>query len=65
MENRKKEFVKYVNAAEDLAAAVKDNIQHGAKITPETMVALNDFTIASNAVKDMTDVIIKDEPKQH
>jgi len=47
----------YVNAATDLAEALKDNIQHGNKITDATILKLNEFRIAANAIADLTEQI--------
>lgn len=44
---------KYVNAATDLAESVKRNIQHGGQIDNETVLKLNAFRIAANAVEFM------------
>lgn len=52
-------LARYVNAATDLAEAVKENIQHGGKITDATVLKLNEFRIAANAVQDMTDELEK------
>lgn len=65
MTEGKSAFITYVNAAEDLAQAIKENIQHGGKILPETVAALNRFIIASNTVKDMTDEIKRTEQIKH
>jgi len=52
-------LARYVNAATDLAEAVKENIQHGGKITDTTVLKLNEFRIAANAVQDMTEELEK------
>jgi hypothetical protein len=46
-------FQNYVNAASDLAEAVKDNIQHEGIVTDETVLKLNAFIIASNEIADL------------
>lgn len=51
----KKAFVRYVDAAADLADCIKRNIQKDSTIDDKTVLALNEFIIASNAVKDLTD----------
>lgn len=53
----------YVNAATDLAEAVKENIQHGGKITDATVLKLNAFRIAANAVSDMTNDLNEESKK--
>ena len=45
-------FQKYVDAAADLAEAVKDNIIHNGLITDKTVVLLNAFIIISNEIAD-------------
>lgn len=57
MSSRKtaKALARYVNAASDLAEAVKRNIVHGSMIDDKTVVVLNEFIIAANEIKDMTD----------
>ena len=55
MIEQRKTIVRYVNAATDLAESVKKNIQHGGKITKETVLKLNEFSIAANAVSDFID----------
>lgn len=49
------QFVRYVNAAHSLAELMKRNIQKDGIITNETVLALNEFIIASNDIKDLTD----------
>lgn len=48
MDRAQKALVKYINAITDLAEAVKTNVQHGGKITDDTVLKLNAFTIAMN-----------------
>lgn len=50
-------LAKYVNAATDLAERVKSDIQHGGEITDATVLKLNEFRIAANAVSDLIDEI--------
>lgn len=53
----KQAFMKYVNAAHDLAEAIKKNIQKNNLITQETVLALNEFTISANEIIDFLDDI--------
>jgi methyl-accepting chemotaxis protein len=48
-------LARYVNAATDLAEAVKHDIQHGGKILDATVLKLNEFAIAANAINDLTE----------
>ncbi len=56
----KEAFAKYVDAGHELAERVKKNIQKDRIISDETVLALNEFIIASNAVKDLTDKLNDD-----
>lgn len=49
----KKALVKYVNTATDLADSVKRNIVHDGAIDDETVIKLNNFIIAANAIEDL------------
>jgi hypothetical protein len=50
----------YVNKATDLAESVRRNIQHNnAIIDNKTVIALNEFIIAANGIKDLTDELEK------
>jgi len=53
----KKAFANYVDRADDLAENVKRNIAHEGIIDNKTVLALNEFIIAVNAIKDLTDEI--------
>ena len=46
-------FQNYVNAATDLAESVKDDIRHEGLVTDGTVLKLNAFIIASNAIADL------------
>jgi len=59
MKNTQKLLADYVNAASDLAEAVRKNIQHDGKVNIKTVEALNTFIIAANNVKDLTDELEK------
>lgn len=48
-------LARYVNAATDLAEAVKHDVQHGGTIRDETVLKLNEFAIAANAINDLTE----------
>ena len=50
MRSEQRMLARYVNAASDLAESVKRNIQHGGQIDDETVLKLNEFTIAANAI---------------
>lgn len=47
----------YVNRAADLADAVKVDIQKKGYITDKTVIALNNFIIASNNIADLTNAL--------
>lgn len=49
----KEALERYVNAAADLADSVKRNIVHEGIIDDETVLILNKFIIASNAISDL------------
>ncbi len=51
-----KTLAKYVNSATDLAEAVKWCVQHNNNVLDDNAVLkLNEFAIAANAVKDLTE----------
>lgn len=52
----------YAHAAANLAESVKHDIQHGGVIEDNTVLALNDFIIAANAVADQIQ-ILEDEKR--
>lgn len=57
----KKSLANYVNKATNLAELVKNNIQkNNNKIDEKTILALNEFIIAANEIKDLIDYIEKD-----
>ncbi len=60
MDKNKELIQKFADTAHDLAQSVKDNIVHEGVITDETVIKLNNFIIASNAVADMLDLIQDD-----
>ena len=53
MRAEQRALARYVNAATDLAESVKRNIQHGGVVDNETVLKLNEFRIAANAVDTM------------
>jgi hypothetical protein len=60
-------FQNYVNAGADLAESVKRNIVKNGVIDDKTVVALNDFIIAINAMADLqieTDYDINEEDEK-
>lgn len=63
MGDTKKAFIKYVDAATDLAESIKRNIVKNGIIDDETVLKLNEFIIASNRVKDVTDEVNESDPK--
>jgi len=54
-------LLKYVNAATDLAESIKRNIMHSkngvAVIDDRTVLLLNKFMIASNAIADLPELL--------
>ncbi len=52
LDKAKKLFQAYVNAASDLAESIKRNIVHEGVVDDETVILLNKFIIASNAIAD-------------
>lgn len=63
MDITQKALLEYVNAAADLAECVKQNVRKGGKITNETVIALNNFIIASNEIKYLTIALEKNNLK--
>lgn len=61
----KEAFVKYVDTGHDLAENVKRNIQKDGCIDNKTVIALNEFIIASNNIQDLTDELHESDPKKH
>lgn len=59
----KQAFIRYVDAGHNLAELIKKNIQKDGLITNETVLALNEFIISSNAVKDLTDELEEDNER--
>lgn len=68
MKTEERLLSRYVEAAADLAEALKRNIVHnkvtvkGVELTvvdDKTVLALNNFVIAANSIKDMTEVLTK------
>jgi hypothetical protein len=62
----KKDLIKYVQWASNLAESIRRDIQsHTGKVSQKTVLALNEFTIAANAMKDVTDQLeSEDEERQ-
>jgi hypothetical protein len=52
-------LAKYVDAAAELAEAVKRNMITGGEVNKETILKLNEFTIAENSVKHLFDAAKK------
>jgi hypothetical protein len=60
MRQEKRALARYVNAATDLAEQVKYDIQHGdCKISNDTVLKLNEFSIAANAISAIIDEVKK------
>ncbi len=57
----KKALMAYVNTATDLAESVKRNIAKNGIIDNKTVLALNEFIIASNAIADLTEQLANDK----
>lgn len=57
----KKDIQNYVDTAASLGEAIKKDIQKGGPVSKNTVLALNDFMIASNLVKDLLIEINKDK----
>lgn len=52
-------LARYVDASAELAEAVKRDIIRGEPVSKETILKLNEFTIAENAVKHLFDAAKK------
>jgi hypothetical protein len=52
-------LAKYVDAAAELAEAVKVNVIKGGEVNKDTILKLNAFTVAENAVKHLVEEIKK------
>ncbi len=50
-------LIKYVDTAANLAENVKRNIVKNGLIDDKTVLALNEFIVAENAIKDLTDAL--------
>lgn len=62
MDKTKELFAVYVNAAADLAENVKRNIKYDDAILDDgTVLALNNFIKAAQAIKYLTDELNKDK----
>lgn len=48
-------LIEYVDAASNLAEAIQNNIKKDRFIDDATVLLLNDFIIASNRIRDLTD----------
>lgn len=53
-------LVKYVNTASDLAEQIKDDIVHNRIVSDNTILKLNQFIIAANAIQDLYEELSKD-----
>lgn len=59
-----KSLAAYVDKATDLAEAVRNAVQHNSGVIDnKTVLALNDFIIAANNIKDLTDTLENDSIK--
>lgn len=56
-------LAKYVDAASEFAEAVKVNIAKGGEINRDTILKLNEFIIAENAVKHLVEELKKTSRK--
>jgi len=57
-DNKTKQALKrYIDAAANLAELIKRNIQKDGCIDNKTVLALNEFVVASNEVADLTEQI--------
>jgi len=61
MDKTKELFTVYINTAADLAENVKRNIKDDAMIDDATVLALNNFIKAAQAIKYLTDELNKDK----
>lgn len=61
MDNTRRAFQKFVDAATDLAESVKRDIQHDGTIDDRTVNALNDYIIAMNELADLEENTYNDE----
>jgi hypothetical protein len=57
-------FKKYVDAGADLAESVKRNIVHEGVIDDETVLRLNDFITAANAMADLNHELTLDSNEE-
>lgn len=53
-------LVRYVDTASDLAESVKNDIVHNREVSDDTVLKLNQFIIAANAIQDLYDELSKD-----
>lgn len=65
MKITKNSLAKYVNAASDLAEAVKRDITKDGYVSEKTVLALNAFIIAGNEIADFTTEINSDKLSRH
>ena len=64
MDADKKQLIAYIQWASNLAESVRRDIQRSdSKISTATVLALNEFVTAANAIKDITDQIDNEEEK--
>lgn len=61
MDKTKAALIRYVNAATDLAEAVAHNVRHDGIIDNKTILKLNEFITAANAMADLKDMLTDDE----
>lgn len=65
VDKTKKALMEYVNAASDFADQVKRNIKKDGTIDNKTVLALNRFTIAANAIADLTSELNETDINRH
>lgn len=63
MTKEKRSLIKFILTAKDLAKSVRRNISHDNKIDTQTISALNEFMIAANVIKDLTDMLERENQK--
>lgn len=64
MDSTQRALLAYVEKASELAEAVRKDIQaNNGAISNKTVLALNEFIIAANMIKDLTDVLEQDTIK--
>jgi len=63
MDPTRRALIQYVNKASDLAESVKRNIVKDGYIDEKTVLALNAFIIAANAIADLQEELQSDNMK--